>query len=284
MNNNNGSFKIGIEFESVLKAISKQIYETPHAFIRENVQNAIDAVRIQALRDGLEPANPDYQIEVTVDGDTVSVRDNGIGMSRDNLRDYFWTIGSSGKRGDEAQAAGCVGMFGIGGFANFGVCGTLQVISQDSSSSIGTSTALSAEDIREAGVAIPSVTVAESADAAPRGTVVIGQLFATPRVDQLKDYLKSFVRYVPILIEFNGEKISQETFEQLDDQDNLTAIGNGIVEWQSNDIALVGQMWEDRGNTLVVAISEMIRRGQRIAMGGRLRFEGGAIDVLQARI
>ena len=281
MNKNNGSFKVGIEFESVLKAISKQIYETPHAFIRENVQNAIDAVRIQALRDGLEPANPNYRIEVTVDGDTVSVRDNGIGMSRDNLRDYFWTIGSSGKRGDEAQAAGCVGMFGIGGFANFGVCGTLLVISQDSSSSTGTSTALSAEDIREAGVAIPSVTVGESADAAPRGTVVIGQLFATPRVEELKAYLKSFVRYVPILIEFNGEKISQEAFEQLDDQDNLTAIGNGIVEWQSNDIALVGQMWEDRGNTLVVAIREMIRRGQRITMGGRLRFEGGAIDVFK---
>ena len=37
------SFQVGIEFESVLKAISKQIYDTPHAFIRENVQNAIDA-------------------------------------------------------------------------------------------------------------------------------------------------------------------------------------------------------------------------------------------------
>ena len=109
------SFKVGIEFESVLRAISKQIYETPHAFIRENVQNAIDAVRIQALRDGLDPGHDSYRIEVVVDGSSVSVRDNGIGMSRAHLRDYFWTIGSSGKRGKEAHDAGCVGMFGIGG-------------------------------------------------------------------------------------------------------------------------------------------------------------------------
>ena len=49
MSESNASFKVGIDFESVLRAISKQIYETPHAFIRENVQNAIDAVRIQAF-------------------------------------------------------------------------------------------------------------------------------------------------------------------------------------------------------------------------------------------
>ena len=278
---NNGSFNVGIEFESVLKAISKQIYETPHAFIRENVQNAIDAVRIQALRDGCEPSDAKYRIEVSVAGDAVSVRDNGIGMSRDNLKDYFWTIGSSGKRGEEAQAAGCVGMFGIGGFANFGVCSVLRVTSQDAASPVGTSTVLSAENIRDAGIAIPSVTVSESVDAAPRGTVVIGQLFSAPKAEELKTYLRSFVRYVPILIEFNEERISQETFEHVEEQDNLTAIGSGIVEWQSNDIAVVGQMWEDRGNTLVVSIRELIRKGERVNMGGRLRFENGAIDVFK---
>ena len=45
MSEGNKSFKVGIDFESVLRAISKQIYETPLAFIRENVQNAVDAIR-----------------------------------------------------------------------------------------------------------------------------------------------------------------------------------------------------------------------------------------------
>ena len=124
-------FEIGIEFDSVLRAISKQIYETPHAFLRENVQNAIDAVRIQALRDGKDAGDLEYRIEVVVDSGFVSVRDNGIGMSLKDLQRFFWTIGSSGKRGKEARAAGCVGMFGIGGFANFGVCDRVVVTSKD---------------------------------------------------------------------------------------------------------------------------------------------------------
>ena len=66
MTESNGSFAVGIEFDSVLRAISKQIYETPHAFIRENVQNAIDAVRIQALRDGADVCGDQYRIDVEI--------------------------------------------------------------------------------------------------------------------------------------------------------------------------------------------------------------------------
>ena len=45
------SFPASIEFDSVLRIISKHVYDTPLAFIRENVQNAVDAIRIQALRE-----------------------------------------------------------------------------------------------------------------------------------------------------------------------------------------------------------------------------------------
>ena len=162
-------------------------------FIRENVQNAIDAVRIQALRDGREAADERYVITIIVEGRTVTVRDNGIGMSEAHLQDYFWTIGSSGKRGKEARDAGCVGMFGIGGFANFGVCDSLQVTSQDAKSPTGTQTRLSADDIRQAGAAIPLVTVENSDAASPRGTVVMGELSAVPDADELKTYLRSCV-------------------------------------------------------------------------------------------
>ena len=275
------SFKVGIEFESVLKAISKQIYDTPHAFIRENVQNAIDAIRIQALRDGQEADDEQYSIDVLVEGHTVVVRDNGIGMSRANLQNYFWTIGSSGKRGKEARDAGCVGMFGIGGFANFGVCDSLQVTSQDSQSLIGTQTYLSAHNIREAGAAIPSVAVSDSDAASPRGTVVVGELSATPDAEELKAYLGNFVRFVPISIRFNGQRISQQRFLGTDDRENLTAIGDGTSEWRSGDMILVGRFWEDRGHTLVASIEELHRGDSRVALKGRLRFENGSIEVFK---
>ena len=124
MSDDTSSFEIGIEFDSVLRAISKQIYETPHAFLRENVQNAIDAVRIQALRDGRDAGGADYVIEVRVGGLQVSVRDNGIGMSRKDLQGFFWTIGSSGKgarkqrkqgvSGCSASAGSPISVFAIG--------------------------------------------------------------------------------------------------------------------------------------------------------------------------
>ena len=281
MSSDTSSFEIGIEFDSVLRAISKQIYETPHAFLRENVQNAIDAVRIQALRDGKDAGEPQYLIDVHVDSKRVSVRDNGIGMSRTDLQGFFWTIGSSGKRGDEAKEAGCVGMFGIGGFANFGVCDRLVVTSKDSVSTTGTATSLSAEEIRQAGTAIPKVIIVDSDDANPRGTLVEGEVKSPPNVEELRAYLRDFVRYVPIDVRFNGQCISRDRFEALEDQDNLVQIGDSVRRWESGDAVVLGRLWEDRGHTLVASVEELVWRGATTSMKGRLRFESGQIDAFK---
>ena len=109
MANNSSSFEVGIEFSSVLAAISKQIYDTPYAFLRENLQNAIDASRMQSRRGKLSPGDPSLRIDIDAQGDSVRIRDRGIGMSSDDLRHLYWTIGASGKRNEEAKVAGCVG-------------------------------------------------------------------------------------------------------------------------------------------------------------------------------
>lgn len=281
MSAGNSYFKVGIDFESVLRAISKQIYETPHAFIRENVQNAVDAVRIQALRDSHLTNDERYKIDITIDGQTVKVHDNGNGMSKAALQNFFWTIGASGKRDKEAHDAGCVGMFGIGGFANFGVCDTLEVTSQTENTTTGTRTRLSTEDIQASGATIPSVTVIPSDAAAPRGTVVVGQMREAPNVDNLKNYLRTFVRYVPIAVTFNGEKISQQHFSDVDDRDNLSQITTDVPTWRHGEIAVTGQLYEDRGHTLVAAIESLILDDKLIELKGQLRFENGTIDVFK---
>ena len=281
MNDDTSSFEIGIEFDSVLRAISKQIYETPHAFLRENVQNAIDAVRIQALRDGKDAGDSVYAIDVRVDERHVSVRDNGNGMSRAALQKFFWTIGSSGKRGEEAKEAGCVGMFGIGGFANFGVCERLVVTSRDSGSPTGTATSLSAEEIRNAGTTIPKVSMVDSSEADPRGTLVVGHLQNPPNAGELKAYLRDFTRFVPIDIRFNEERISRARFESLEDQQNLVPIGRSIRRWEGGETVVSGRLWEDRGHTVVASIEELEWRGEKTSMKGRLRFEAGPIDAFK---
>ena len=275
------SFKVGIEFESVLRAISKQIYETPMAFIRENVQNAVDAIRIQALREGIEPGDSRYRIEVTIDDRKLMVRDNGIGMSEADLQNFFWTIGASGKRTGEALKAGCVGMFGIGGFANFGVCDRLEVISQTEGASSGTYTSLSQDDIKAAGIAIPSVTVKSSGEAAPRGTVVIGRLRESPNIEDLRGYLRDFVRFVPIRVSFNGDKISQARFSDVDDRENLIEIGSGAQTWREGDLSVIGRLYEDKGHALIAGIDGLTVGEETISLIGQLRFENGAIDAFK---
>jgi molecular chaperone HtpG len=275
------SFQAGIDFESVLRIISKQIYETPLAFIRENVQNAVDAVRIQAYRDQLDTSDARYRIEIEARGKEVRVRDNGIGMTPAELASLFWTIGASGKRTPEAAAAGCVGTFGIGGFANFGVCDKLEVISKTEAAAHGTLTRLSEEDIRRAGASIPSVTVEESDVSAPRGTIVAGYLRSDANVDELRRYLRDFVRFVPIAIYFNGEKVSQAKFADLDDKDNLHEISPAQREWQDGNLTVAGRLYEDRGHTLVASITGMRIGNDEVTLSGQVRFEGGALDVFK---
>ncbi|MDE0684890.1 MAG: ATP-binding protein, partial [Candidatus Poribacteria bacterium] len=275
------SFQAGIDFPSVLRIISKQVYETPLAFIRENVQNAVDAIRMQAHREHISLKDERYKIEITVQDKKIIVRDNGIGMSGNDLQNFFWTIGASGKRTQEALSAGCVGTFGIGGFANFGVCEELVVISQTKDCEHGTLTRLSEADIRAAGSSIPSVTKEPSEIASPRGTVVIGYLREPANVDDLRRYIIDFVRFVPMAVSFNGQKMSQKQFSYATERENYMEIGDGQQEWHEGDLVIIGYLFEDRGHTLVAMVESMSIGGEVVNIVGQLRFENGPIDIFK---
>ena len=75
MTNGVHRFEVDIEFDSVLRAVSTEIYATPHAFLRENLQNAIDACRMQALRQKTSTDDPSLRIDITVSGNSVQVRE-----------------------------------------------------------------------------------------------------------------------------------------------------------------------------------------------------------------
>ena len=275
------SFPVSIEFDSVLRVISEQVYDTPLAFIRENVQNAVDTIRIQALRAHTPIGDAEYRVSVGVEGNNLTVRDNGIGMSADDLQRFFWSIGASGKRTPEAIAAGCVGEFGIGGFANFGVCETLEVISQTEGTESGTLTRLSENDIRLARTTFPNITKERSDIAAPRGTVVVGHLRDAPNIEQLRNYLRDFVRFVPVAVFFNDEKISQNNFADPDERSNYTLVGEGQREWSDGNLAISGRLFEDRGNTLIAEIDSMMLGSEAVRVNGLLRLENGPINVFK---
>src|ERR1700677_2891388 len=114
-----------VETARVLQILANEIYDSPLAMLRENVQNAYDAVRMQLVPAG-RPLS-EGRIDLEIGPKAIKVTDTGIGMTENVLTENFWKAGSSGKRSKEAKEAGVVGTFGIGAMANFGVCSELTV-------------------------------------------------------------------------------------------------------------------------------------------------------------
>ena len=116
-----------VEISRMIEVLAAQIYPTPFALLRENVQNSFDAI-LQRQYLGQDFA---AGIDVDLEARQVRVTDNGIGMSREDLRKHFWRAGSSSKNTEDASAAGVVGTFGIGAMANFGIAEEVQVETED---------------------------------------------------------------------------------------------------------------------------------------------------------
>src|SRR5947209_2238921 len=114
-----------VETSRILQILSSEIYDSPKAFLRENVQNAYDAILMRCTAQNVPIG--ERRIDITVRDQQLSVKDDGIGMTEDVLKNNFWKAGASGKKSDLAQRSGVIGTFGIGAMANFGVCTALRV-------------------------------------------------------------------------------------------------------------------------------------------------------------
>lgn len=203
------SHPIEVDLERILPILAREIYTSPFAFLRENVQNAFDAIRMQMFREQAARIACEHRIIVTLDDNRVSISDSGIGMTKDDLASFFWSIGKSGKHTNEAKSAGVVGTFGIGGMANFGVCSRLQVLTRThtSDASIVSYAERNQLSAREDCVFYEPGPV----DFQP-GTTVTGTLIKPITVEQIVAYLTPIVQYlnVPVLVE--GQLLSQTPF------------------------------------------------------------------------
>ena len=124
--------KFEVETQRVLEILSREIYDSPLALLRENVQNAYDAVLMRCARDDAGLATG--RIDITLQGSLLRIKDNGIGMTEEVLRNNFWKAGSSGKRTQLASKAGVIGTFGIGAMANFGIATKLELTTRSKES------------------------------------------------------------------------------------------------------------------------------------------------------
>jgi molecular chaperone HtpG len=131
------------EVRQLLHLMVHSLYGNKEIFLRELVSNASDAgdkLRFEALADeALYESDPDVKIRVSYDpaARTITIADNGIGMSRQEVIEHIGTIAKSGTReffqqlaADKAKDANLIGQFGVGFYSAFIVADRVTLVSR----------------------------------------------------------------------------------------------------------------------------------------------------------
>jgi len=131
------------EVSQVLNLVIRSLYSNKEIFLRELISNASDAaekLRFEALTDdALYEDDPNLRIRISVDEErrTITISDNGIGMSRQEVTDNIGTIANSGTRkfiealsGDKAQDSQLIGQFGVGFYSAFIVADKVTMVTR----------------------------------------------------------------------------------------------------------------------------------------------------------
>src|SRR6201993_2412178 len=187
------------EARQLLDLMVHSVYSNKDSFLRELISNASDALdklRLEAFRNkDLDPdgtVTSDLHIEIEVDSDarTLTVRDNGIGMTRAEVVDLIGTLAKSGtaelrQQLREAQnlkstaaSEELIGQFGIGFYSSFMVADKVELLTRKAGESDATRWESGGEG---------TYTI-ETVDDAPQGTSVTLHLKPEDKEDELHDY------------------------------------------------------------------------------------------------
>jgi molecular chaperone HtpG len=145
------TFGFQTEVKQLLQLMIHSLYSNKEIFLRELVSNASDAadkLRFLALEQSdLYEGNGELRVRITSDKEakTVTVSDNGIGMTRDEIISSLGTIAKSGTAeffqnltGDQAQDSQLIGQFGVGFYSAFIVADSVTVRSRKAGSDVAT--------------------------------------------------------------------------------------------------------------------------------------------------
>lgn len=184
------------EARQLLDLMVHSVYSNKDSFLRELISNASDALdklRLEGFRNkDLDVDTSDLHIEVEVDKDarTLTIRDNGIGMTRDEVVGLIGTLAKSGtaelrqqlREAKDAKNAAAseelIGQFGIGFYSSFMVADKVELLTRKAGESEATRWESSGEG---------TYTI-EAVESAPQGTSVTLHLKPEDAEDELHDY------------------------------------------------------------------------------------------------
>lgn len=210
---------ISVEIEHIFPIIKKWLYSEKEIFLREIVSNACDAVtKLKRLSSLGEAKNieDNFRITVTLDKEarTLTVSDNGIGMTEDEVKRYICQIALSGAlefiqkyEGNEEDATknGIIGHFGLGFYSAFMVSDTVDVITRSYTTEDAVKWTCS-----EAG----AYEITKNVFRAERGTDVIMHIMKDEDefLDEyrIRGILEKYCSFMPVEIYLNVVKTEEE--------------------------------------------------------------------------
>ncbi|HPQ94690.1 MAG: molecular chaperone HtpG [Thiothrix sp.] len=224
------------EVNQLLHLMIHSLYSNREIFLRELISNAADAcdkLRFEAIsNDSLYEGDGELRVEVEYDQDagTVTIRDNGIGMSRDEIISNIGTIAKSGTRefmsrltGDQQRDAHLIGQFGVGFYSSFIVADRVTLTTRRAGLP-------ASEGVRWESDAQSGYTL-ESVDKPARGTEVVLHLkedekdFASSW--RLRSVISKYSDHIPLPV-----RMLKEDFDAEDGEEGGEKKAR-VIEWET---------------------------------------------------
>ncbi len=229
---------ISVETAHIFPIIKKWLYSEKDIFLRELVSNAADAVtkhkRLISLGE-IEGDDTNYRITVTLDATakTLTVSDNGIGMTEEEVLRYLGNIALSGALDfinkyendkEDVGSTGIIGHFGLGFYSAFMVADTVEVISKSYQDAPAVCWVCHAEGDYEL----------FAADRAERGTDIVLHIAEDEQeyleTHKLRDMLDKYCSFMPTEIYFVDAEADDEDAAEADGSDADVSDADGTEE------------------------------------------------------
>lgn len=217
--------KIGVSTKDLFPIIKKFLYSDHDIFLREIVSNAVDAsqkMRVIAKSSDFKGELGDLKVSVSINKDagTLTVSDNGIGMTKDEVEKYINQIAFSGAEEflekHKDNAANIIGHFGLGFYSSFMVSDKVEILTKSYKEG--------AEAEKWSCDGNPEYTL-EVAEKEGRGTDIVMYLNEEEKDfledNKISELLNKYCQFLPIPIVF-GKKKDWKDGKQIElDEDNI---------------------------------------------------------------
>lgn len=249
------------EVKQLLNLMIHSLYSNRDIFLRELISNASDAcdkLRVEALqKPELYEGDGEFKIRIGIDAEkrTITISDNGIGMSREEAIEHLGTIAKSGTKefftrltGDSAKDSNLIGQFGVGFYSAFIVADQVTVISRRAGLPAGDAVRWESDGTGEFSI--------QEVEKASRGTEVIlrikpkdGEGDDAKSHDDLlnhwtiKDILKRYSDHIAIPIEMKKRDWDEKKSEYIE-KDEWETVNQASALWARNKTEITDEQYK----------------------------------------